>query len=103
MEIPAIAVCLLGIGASLKYAYKVIVKNQIKAMGACASTLYLSIIYAIIHFGGIQVHGGYLIRLGIVVLLLDKILVFGYELLYEMGCLKSINKLNFLGGKNNGK
>lgn len=84
MEISTITVCVLGIGATLKYAYKVLVKKNFKNIGAFLSTLYITIVYAFLSTNWFPYHGGTFVTIGVVVLFSDKILVFAYDLLEEI-------------------
>lgn len=82
MTIPPIAVVLLGVGATLKYAYQVIYKGELKNSGALLTMLYLTGVYILIAFPN-HYHAAGLVRIGICALFVDKIIVFCYDLLFR--------------------
>lgn len=88
LEIPTVAVALLGFGATLKYAYKVFSKGQMKNYGAFISMLYLTLVYTYLTLSGSAMHGGPLVRVGIILIFLDKMIIFSYELWREIGICK---------------
>lgn len=94
MEIPLVVVAILGIGATLKYAYKVFSKRDYKNIGALISTSYLTIVYLILSLDLLPIHGSPLVRLGIAVVFIDKIIVFSYNLFQE------INRKSAIRGNN---
>lgn len=84
MEISTTVVSLLGVGATLKYAYKVFLKGNIKNVGALITTLYLTLVYIALSMESTTFHGGSFVRVGVVVLFIDKVLVFAYDLVAEI-------------------
>jgi hypothetical protein len=84
MEIPLELVAILGLGASLKYAYKVFYNRDYKNIGALISTSYLTLVYTTLGLDLLAIHGSPLVRLGIVIVFIDKIIVFSYNLFQEI-------------------
>lgn len=93
MEIPLEVVAILGFVASLKYAYKVFSKGDYKNIGALISTLYLTIVYVGLSIPGLLGHGSPLVRVGVAIVFIDKIIVFSYNLFQEL----AIKRLNCKG------
>lgn len=84
MDIPLEVVAILGFGASLKYAYKVFSKGDYKNIGALISTLYLTFVYIALSIPNFTLHGSPLVRLGVTIVFVDKIIVFSYNLFQEL-------------------
>jgi hypothetical protein len=105
MEIPIATVAMLGFGATAAYLYKVM-NGDIKSIGAFASTLYLTIVYLLLLVPDLIGHGSPFVRLGILLVFLDKIIVFAYSLLHPkftqtFGYIIS-KVMAGLGGRKNG-
>lgn len=81
MEISTQVVAILGIGAVLKYGYQVFYQKIYKGMGAFITMLYLTLVYFMLSEPGFSYHRGMMVRVGIILLFLDKILVFIFDLL----------------------
>lgn len=101
LEIPAMAVALLGIGAVIKYSYQVFVLGISKNVGALVTMAYLTSIYIIMSIPGVDFKFGNYLRIGVVLLFLDKILVFAYDLMTRNKA-KTENKISKGSGGSNG-
>lgn len=95
MDIPILAVCLLGIGASLKYTYRVVFHGMYKNIGSMVAIIYLTIVYISLLFPQATFHGGPFVRVGVTLLFIDKVLVFLYELHMAR---KAVKKMVTIGG-----
>ena len=81
-SIPPLPIVILGIGATLKYAWKVFYKKDMKNIGALVSTLYMTLVYIFI-LSPIEFHGQSFVRVGVLLLFIDKNIVFAYDLVSE--------------------
>jgi hypothetical protein len=95
MEIPVIAVYILGIGACLKYVYQIAYKKNIKNIGTFVAILYLTMVYADLAFEPQidYVKTSPFIRVGITIIFLDQMISFIYELILEILKRKSSESL----------
>lgn len=76
-------VFLLGIGATLKYAYKVW-KGKIKDIGSLMAFAYLTVLYGLYNVPGLIKDVAPFVRIGIAMLFLVKIITFAYDLWMEI-------------------
>jgi len=84
LSIPAFPIFMLGIGATLKYAWKVFAKHDLKNIGALVSTAYITVLYWFISNPEIAFHGQPFVRVGVLLIFIDKIIVFLYDLQREI-------------------
>jgi len=91
-SIPAFPVFLLGIGATLKYAWKVFRKHDLRNIGALTSTLYMTVLYWALS-SDFDFHGQSFVRVGVLLLFIDKIIVFLYDLRTEIKSKKKDGSL----------
>lgn len=95
--IPVMVVFLLGLGATLKYGYKVY-SGKVKDIGSFLSFGYLTIIYGLYSFPNFFDDAAPFIRIGIAIVFLVKILTFGYELFLEILKKRAWKKCALLKG-----
>ena len=84
INIPELAVVALGIGAAIKDFYKIFHTGSIKSIGSLVSVLYILLVYIMLYYNTIG-HGSPFVRVGITIILLDKVLVFTYDLWTDYG------------------
>jgi hypothetical protein len=93
----------LGIGASLKYLYRVLVLKETRNVGSLMAILYLTVVYGLYHIPGAIDEIAPFARIGVAILFLDKILTFLYELgipiLKKKNILKPCKKAGTTDGK----
>lgn len=79
MDLSIVAMVLLGIGASLKDVYQVLVRESVKNIGSLLATSFItaSYMWSIYRF---DTPTNPVIRLGLAMLFLDKIIVALYDL-----------------------
>jgi len=82
LSMSTIPIILLGIGATAKYAWKILYKKDMKNIGAFVSTLYLTLVYVFI-LSPLEFHGQSFVRIGVLMLFTDKVIVFIYDIISE--------------------
>lgn len=100
MTFPTGALILLGFGAVAGEYYRIYKFGEIRKLGSLLVTIYITAAYVIVHaIDGFTLDETILLRIGMGMLLLDKILVFASSLL-RCDVEKSIvNFLSLRGGK----
>ena len=97
--ISVMGVFLLGIGATMKYGYKV-VRGKIKDLGSFIAFGYLTAIYGLYLIPGLINDLAPFVRLGISMLFLVKVLTFIYDIALDvMSSRCSSSKSSTTGGK----
>jgi len=81
-SIPPSLIVFLGMGASLKYFYQIFYKKDVKVLGAFLSTLYMTFVYIFIAIPN-DIHAQPFVRAGVMLIFIDKIIVFLSEIFLE--------------------
>jgi hypothetical protein len=85
MNIPEQVIVVLGIGAMLKETYNIAFRGSVKNIGSLVTAIYITAVYTALLIPGLIQHGGPFVRVGILLILLDKCLVFTYDLKMDHG------------------
>jgi hypothetical protein len=88
--IPPWLIVVLGCGATLKYFYQIFYKKDMKVLGAFLSTLYMTLVYVFITIPN-DIHAQPFVRVGIMLMFLDKNIVFWSERTLEFIKKKKVN------------
>lgn len=83
IAIPTVLIVILGLTACARELYRVARIGKFENVGTLFAFGYITVVYIFITWGvdvGVSFHGSLFVRLGIFLIVLDKVIAFAYEI-----------------------